>query len=107
MRAVWFERNGGADVLEARDVPEPTAADGQVLVDVEAVGVNFRDVYEREGNYGSSRLRFLAPRARGRRRAASASPGRTSREPTRSASQPTRASSSLSRTASRPSRRRP
>jgi len=53
MRAVWFERNGGADVLEARDVPEPTAADGQVLVDVEAVGVNFRDVYEREGNYGS------------------------------------------------------
>jgi NADPH:quinone reductase len=53
MRAIWFERNGGADVLEPRDVPEPTPADGQVLVNVEAVGVNFRDVYERDGYYGS------------------------------------------------------
>ena len=54
MRAVWFERNGGADVLELRDVPEPQPSDGQVLVDVEAVGVNFRDVYEREGGYGTA-----------------------------------------------------
>jgi NADPH:quinone reductase len=54
MRAVWFERNGGADVLEPRDVPAPQPSDGQVLVDVEAVGVNFRDVYEREGGYGTA-----------------------------------------------------
>ena len=54
MRAIWFERNGGADVLEARDVPEPTPTDGAILVHVEAVGVNFRDVYEREGGYGST-----------------------------------------------------
>ena len=54
MHAVVFERNGGPEVLEFREVPEPKPADGQVLVDVEAVGVNFRDVYEREGNgYGS------------------------------------------------------
>ncbi|MGY1620782.1 quinone oxidoreductase family protein [Geodermatophilus sp. SYSU D00965] len=38
-----------------RDGPDPEPGDGQVLVDVEAVGVNFRDVYEREGRppYGS------------------------------------------------------
>src|SRR5438105_12422251 len=54
MRAVVFERNGGPEVLEPKDVPEPTPAEGEVLVDVAAVGVNYRDVYEREGGgYGS------------------------------------------------------
>ena len=49
MQAVLIERTGGPEVLDVRDVPDPVPADGQVLVDVEAVGVNFRDVYEREG----------------------------------------------------------
>jgi NADPH:quinone reductase len=54
MKAVFFERNGGPEVLEHKEVPERTPGDTQVLVDVEAVGVNFRDVYEREGGgYGS------------------------------------------------------
>jgi NADPH:quinone reductase len=47
VKAIWFERLGGPDVLEVRDVPEPVPGDGEVLVDVEAVGVNYRDVYER------------------------------------------------------------
>ena len=49
MRAIVITRNGGPDVLELRDEPEPTPGDGELLVDVEAVGVNYRDVYEREG----------------------------------------------------------
>jgi NADPH2:quinone reductase len=54
MKAVVFERNGGPEVLEFKEVPEPTPRDGQVLVNVESAGVNFRDVYEREGrDYGS------------------------------------------------------
>src|SRR5689334_24251581 len=53
VKAIWFERLGGPDVLEVRDVPEPVPGDGEVLVDVEAVGVNYRDVYERtRENYG-------------------------------------------------------
>ena len=48
MKAIWFARLGGPEVLELRDVPEPVAGNGEVLVDVEAIGVNFRDVYERE-----------------------------------------------------------
>lgn len=53
MKAIWFERLGGPDVLEARDVPDPVPGDGEVLVDVEAIGVNYRDVYERtRENYG-------------------------------------------------------
>lgn len=54
MHAVVFERNGGPEVLEYREVPDPTPRDGQMLVDVEAVGINYRDVYERKGGgYGS------------------------------------------------------
>jgi NADPH:quinone reductase len=52
MRAVVVTRSGGPEVLEVRDEPEPQPGEGQLLVDVEAIGVNFRDVYEREGNYG-------------------------------------------------------
>src|SRR5690348_1090300 len=54
MKAVLFERNGGPEVLEFKDAPEPKPENGEVLVDVEAIGVNYRDVYEREGGgYGS------------------------------------------------------
>ena len=54
MHAVVFERNGGPEVLEYKEVPDPTPSDGQMLVDVEAVGINYRDVYERNGGgYGS------------------------------------------------------
>ena len=47
MKAIWFERLGGPDVLEVRDVLDPVPGDDEVLVNVEAVGVNYRDVYER------------------------------------------------------------
>jgi NADPH:quinone reductase len=52
MRAVVVTRSGGPDVLELRDEVEPEAGPGEVLVDVEAIGVNYRDIYEREGAYG-------------------------------------------------------
>ena len=54
MRAIVFEHSGGPDVLELREVPDPQLAEGEVLVDVEAIGVNYRDVYEREGAGHSS-----------------------------------------------------
>ena len=54
VNAVVFERNGGPEVLEYREVPDPSPKDGEVVVEVEAVGVNYRDVYEREGHgYGA------------------------------------------------------
>jgi NADPH:quinone reductase len=49
-----FHRNGGPEVLELERVDDPSPSDGEVLVEVEAAGVNYRDVYEREGSgYGS------------------------------------------------------
>ena len=55
MRAIYFERNGGPEVLELTERPAPTPGDGEVLIDVEAIGINYRDVYERNGvGYGSA-----------------------------------------------------
>jgi NADPH2:quinone reductase len=49
VRAIVFERPGGPDVLEPRDVDDLVPAAGEVMVDVDAAGVNFRDVDERNG----------------------------------------------------------
>jgi NADPH2:quinone reductase len=50
MRAIVIERHGGPEVLELQEVPDPSPGDGEVLVEVEAIGINYRDVYEREGH---------------------------------------------------------
>jgi NADPH:quinone reductase len=52
MRAVRISEHGGPDVLEVVDVPAPEPGPDQLLVDVAAIGVNYRDVYERNGSYG-------------------------------------------------------
>src|SRR3954452_17670309 len=49
MRAIVIDEKGGPEVLQLRDEPEPQPIGDQLLVRVEAIGVNFRDVYEREG----------------------------------------------------------
>jgi NADPH:quinone reductase len=49
MRAIVVTEHGGPEVLELQDRPDPEPGAGELLVDVEAIGVNFRDVYEREG----------------------------------------------------------
>jgi NADPH2:quinone reductase len=52
VRAIVVTRHGGPEVLELQDVPDPEPRQGQLLVDVEAAGVNYRDIYEREGRGG-------------------------------------------------------
>lgn len=51
MKAAVIPRYGGPEVLEIRDVPEPTPKPGQVLVNVEAAGVNFADIMTAKGGY--------------------------------------------------------
>lgn len=51
MRQVWIPRTGPPDVLEVRDAPDPAPGPGQVLVAVEAAGVNFADLLARQGLY--------------------------------------------------------
>lgn len=51
MKAVQFSRFGGPEVLEVVDVPAPVAGAGEVLVRVEAAGVNFFEVLMRADRY--------------------------------------------------------
>src|SRR6266545_1846317 len=51
MRAIRVHAPGGAEVLREEDVPQPAPRAGEVLVRIEAVGVNFIDVYQRTGQY--------------------------------------------------------
>ena len=51
MKALAFERFGGPEVLELKEVPDPVPAPGEVLVRTRAIGLNFADVYRRKGNY--------------------------------------------------------
>jgi NADPH:quinone reductase-like Zn-dependent oxidoreductase len=49
MRAVRFDKYGGVDVLEVREVEDPVAGPGRVLVAVKAAGINPGEIAIREG----------------------------------------------------------
>lgn len=51
MQAIRVLKPGGREVLEYTDVPEPRPGRGEVLVAVEFAGINFFDVYQRQGLY--------------------------------------------------------
>jgi len=51
MKAIRVQSPGGPEALRYEDVPQPSPAAEQVLVKVEAVGVNYIDVYQRTGLY--------------------------------------------------------
>src|SRR5579859_5464127 len=51
MRALVFETFGGPEVLHEAEVPRPVPTSRQALVRVEYAGLNFADVYRRQGNY--------------------------------------------------------
>ncbi len=51
MRAVIADGKGGPEVLRIIQRPIPTPAEGQILVKVEAAGINRPDVVQREGRY--------------------------------------------------------
>lgn len=51
MKAIQVAQVGGPEVLTLVDLPVPDPKPNEVLVQVEAAGVNFIDVYFREGRY--------------------------------------------------------
>jgi NADPH2:quinone reductase len=59
VKAIRVQRTGGPEVLEWVDLPTPRPGPGEVLVRVEAAGVNFIDVYFRSGAYARE-LPFVA-----------------------------------------------
>jgi NADPH2:quinone reductase len=53
MKTIQMEQTGGPDVLRYVDAAEPKPQAGEALIKVEAAGVNFIDVYFREGRYAA------------------------------------------------------
>ena len=51
MNAIQIQNTGGPEVLQLADLPIPVPGPGQVLIRVEAVGVNFIEIYFRKGQY--------------------------------------------------------
>ena len=51
MKAIQLTENGGSDVLQLREVPTPEPKEGELLMKVDAAGLNFIDVYQRDGMY--------------------------------------------------------
>jgi len=51
MQAIQVSQTGGPEVLTPVDLPVPTPKPNEALVNIKAAGVNFIDVYVREGRY--------------------------------------------------------
>src|SRR5690606_35168361 len=51
MQAIEITTPGGPDVLRLADRPTPVPGPGEVLIEVEAAGVNRPDVFQRQGSY--------------------------------------------------------
>lgn len=53
MRAIRVRENGGPEVLRVESIADPVPGPGEVLVRVEAAGVNFIEIYQRKGTYST------------------------------------------------------
>lgn len=51
MKVIRVHRQGGPEVLQLEDAEVPRPGPGQVLLRIEAVGVNFVEIYQRTGLY--------------------------------------------------------
>jgi NADPH:quinone reductase len=54
MNAIIVERQGGPEVLKYTTTPMPHIKENEALVKIEAIGVNFIDIYHRSGTYTMS-----------------------------------------------------
>jgi NADPH2:quinone reductase len=51
MKAIQVKQPGGPEALELADIPLPQAKPNEAVVKIAAAGVNFIDIYHREGRY--------------------------------------------------------
>jgi NADPH:quinone reductase-like Zn-dependent oxidoreductase len=54
MKACFFRKYGGPEVLEYGELPDPVPAAGEVLVDIHAASINAADWKMRAGSYGGA-----------------------------------------------------
>jgi synaptic vesicle membrane protein VAT-1 len=51
MRQIWISKIGPPEVLTVQEAPDPTPRAGEVRIRVEAAGINFADIFARQGIY--------------------------------------------------------
>jgi len=51
MRAIQIQQTGGPEVMQLVDLPVPQPKANEAVVKIQAIGVNFIDIYNREGRY--------------------------------------------------------
>lgn len=59
MRAVQYHKHGGPDILRVDETDKPKPKDNEVLVKIQAAGVNPVDTYFREGSYKPVQLPMI------------------------------------------------
>ena len=65
MKAIQIKRTGGPEVMEFAELPIPKPKAKEALVQIKAIGVNFIDVYFREGRYPAQLPLVLGQEAAG------------------------------------------
>ena len=63
MKAIQIDEFGGPEVLEYRDVPEPEAGEGEVVVEIARAGINFADTHATRNDYLAEQALPLTPGA--------------------------------------------
>ncbi len=66
VQAIQISENGGPEVLRLTEIDAPEAGPGQIAVQVAAAGVNFIDIYHRQGVYPLPLPRVLGEEGAGR-----------------------------------------
>ena len=51
MNSIRVHKTGGPEVLRIEEIPDPAPGPGELVVNIEAIGVNFLEIYQREGLY--------------------------------------------------------
>jgi len=61
MKAIQISEFGGPDVMKLVELPDPTPAEGEVLLDVTAIGINYADTHQTENSYLSPQKLPMIP----------------------------------------------
>jgi NADPH2:quinone reductase len=66
MQAIVVREAGGPEVMHLVEMPDPVPGEGQILVETDAIGVNYIDIYRREGRYPQPEPRIPGEEGSGR-----------------------------------------
>jgi NADPH2:quinone reductase len=61
MKAIQIDEFGGPEVLEYREVPDPEPGEGEVMIEVARVGINFADTHATRNDYLAEQSLPLIP----------------------------------------------